>query len=52
MTFSQPRWGKTQMNDKVYYWSDLAELDHNTQVEEFGFCTCEDGPAVYTNCPS
>jgi hypothetical protein len=27
---------------KVMYWSDLAELTHKTQVEEFGFCCCED----------
>jgi len=23
-------------------WSELAELTHVTQVEKFGFCTCED----------
>jgi hypothetical protein len=23
-------------------WSELAELTHTTQVERFGFCTCED----------
>lgn len=40
-----------QMSDKVYYWSDLADLNHDTQVEEFGFCLCEDGPPSYDNCP-
>lgn len=23
-------------------WGELAELTHATQVERFGFCTCED----------
>ena len=39
------------MSDKVHYWSDLAQLTHTTQVEEFNFCTCEDGPRVYDDCP-
>jgi hypothetical protein len=30
------------MNDKVIYWSELAELTHVTQVESFGWCSCED----------
>jgi hypothetical protein len=30
------------MDDKVWYWSDLAELTHTTQVENFGWCSCED----------
>lgn len=42
------------MSEKVYYWSDLAELTHTTQVEEFGFCTCEDNAGnenPYADCP-
>ena len=36
--------------DRVLYWSDIAELTHATQVANFGFCTCEDGPKVYADC--
>lgn len=39
------------MNKEVMYWSDLANLTHATQVEKFGFCTCEDGESVYADCP-
>lgn len=39
--------------EKVYYWSDLAELTHKTQVEEFGFCTCEEQEYFpYSDCPT
>jgi hypothetical protein len=38
--------------ERDWYWSELAELTHETQVENFGFCTCEDGPAVYDDCPT
>lgn len=38
--------------DVVMSWEDLANLTHATQVEKFNFCTCEDGPAVYADCPS
>jgi hypothetical protein len=31
----------TGFNDSIS-WSELAELTHATQVERFGFCTCED----------
>ena len=34
------------------YWSDLAELTHETQVEKFGFCTCEEKEEFpYEDCP-
>ena len=42
------------MSEKVHYWSDLAELTHETQVEEFGFCLCEDNEGnenPYADCP-
>lgn len=42
------------MSEKVHYWSDLAELTHETQVEEFGFCSCEDNEGnenPYADCP-
>jgi hypothetical protein len=38
--------------ERAWSWSELAELTHATQLENFGFCTCEDGPAVFTDCPS
>lgn len=36
-------------------YSDLAELTHETQVELFGFCSCEDNEGnenPYSDCPS
>ena len=35
-------------------WSELAELTHKTQVEQFGFCICEDTEPhehPYEDCP-
>ena len=37
-----------------YYWSELAELTHETQVETFGWCSCEDNEGnenPYADCP-
>jgi hypothetical protein len=28
--------------EEAISWGELAELTHTTQVERFGFCTCED----------
>ena len=40
------------MTDKVYYWSDLAQLTHATQVAEFNFCLCEEQEDFpYDDCP-
>ena len=36
-------------------YSDLAELTHETQVELFGWCVCEDNEGnenPYADCPS
>lgn len=33
-------------------WSELAALNHATQLEAFGFCGCEDSPAWYADCPN
>lgn len=36
-------------------YADLAELTHETQVELFGFCSCEDNEGnenPYEDCPS
>jgi hypothetical protein len=37
--------------DDSISWGELAELTHETQVERFGFCTCEDGPKSFSDCP-
>ena len=40
------------MTNKVYYWSDLAQLTHATQVAEFNFCLCEEQEDFpYDDCP-
>jgi hypothetical protein len=37
-------------------WGDIANLDHETQVGIFGFCTCEQqeetGYRPYSDCPT
>ena len=33
---------KERVMNKSISWSELAELTHVTQVEQFGFCMCED----------
>ena len=39
------------MSDTLY-WSDLAELTHKTQVEQFNFCLCEEQEQFpYDDCP-
>ena len=37
--------------DIVMSWGEVANLTHKTQVELFNFCTCEDGPSIYEDCP-
>jgi hypothetical protein len=40
--------------DESISWSELAQLTHITQVERFGFCTCEDNEGQenpYADCP-
>lgn len=38
--------------EKVWYWSDLAELTHATQVENFSWCACEEQEYFpYDDCP-
>lgn len=39
------------MKSDAISWSELAELTHETQVAKFGFCSCEDGPKSYSDCP-
>jgi hypothetical protein len=36
-------------------WDDMLELTHETQVELFGWCSCEDNEGQdnpYTDCPT
>jgi hypothetical protein len=38
--------------EKIWYWSDLAELTHETQVENFNWCGCEEQEYFpYDDCP-
>lgn len=40
--------------DKVMSWSEIAQLTHVTQVENYGFCFCEDNfdqENPYDDCP-
>lgn len=44
----------TDKSQQSYYWSELAELTHETQVENFGWCSCEDNEGnqnPYADCP-
>lgn len=37
---------------KSITWSELAELTHATQVERFGWCSCEEQEQFsYDDCP-
>ena len=41
-------------SQESYYWSELADLTHETQVEIFGWCSCEDNEGnenPYADCP-
>jgi hypothetical protein len=41
---------QTETETPQLYWSELAELTHISQVETFGWCSCEDGDKVYEDC--
>ena len=34
----------------IFFWSELADLTHETQVAIFGWCLCEDGEKIYSDC--
>ena len=34
-----------------FFWAELADLTHETQVAIFGWCLCEDSEAPYSDCP-
>jgi hypothetical protein len=46
---------RIMMSDKddiVMSWEDIANLTHETQVEIFGFCTCEEKEYFpFEDCP-
>jgi hypothetical protein len=41
---------QTETETPQLYWSELAELTHISQVENFGWCSCEDGEKVFEDC--
>jgi len=44
----------TEETEKTHSWGDLASLTHRTQLNEFGFCLCEDNEGdenPYHDCP-
>lgn len=47
-------WRIGMTNDEQLSWNELAELTHETQVDKFGFCMCEDlepHEYPYDDCP-
>ena len=44
----------TEETEKTHSWGYLASLTHQTQLNEFGFCLCEDNEGnenPYHDCP-
>jgi hypothetical protein len=40
------------INPEAMYWSEIANLTHETQVNLFGFCPCEEQEYFpYEDCP-
>ena len=37
--------------DVLMDWEMVANLTHETQVDYFGFCSCEGGYPDYEDCP-
>jgi hypothetical protein len=45
-------YGGDLMSKKVHSWEYMANLTHETQVAEFGFCTCEEQEYFpFDDCP-
>jgi hypothetical protein len=45
----------TEPSQLSYSWAEIANLTHKTQVETFGWCSCEDNEGnenPYLDCPS
>ncbi len=44
--------GQGQQMEESISWGELAELTHETQVEKFQFCMCEEQQLFpYEDCP-
>ena len=44
--------GEVEVIDDSISWGELANLNHSTQVERFGFCSCEEQEQFpYEDCP-
>ena len=44
-----------ETNERSMSWGEIAQLTHITQVEAFGFCSCEDNEGnenPYSDCPT
>ena len=44
----------TDASQRSYSWGEMADLTHATQVEKFGWCSCEDNEGndnPYEDCP-
>jgi hypothetical protein len=42
----------TDPREEAMSWGDIANLTHKTQVEQFGFCSCEEQEYFpYEDCP-
>ena len=49
------RTGDKKMSQDSISWSELAELTHETQVDRFNWCSCEDNEGnenPYDDCPT
>lgn len=54
-TYILPEDEMNEERQRAWSYSELAELDHDSQVGNFGFCMCEDldenQEPPYDNCP-
>ena len=40
------------LSQESYSWRDIGNLNHDTQVETFGWCACEEQEQFpYEDCP-
>lgn len=39
-------------SQRSYTWSQIAELNHQRQVDTFGWCSCETDEPPYNDCPT
>lgn len=46
---------ETDPSQRSYSWGEMADLTHETQVEIFNWCSCEDNEGKdnpYSDCPT